>query len=96
VASIYIVNVSSGGYCTEQFSYYHRTEEEAVESFEECRVSVGEEHTIIELVRLDTETLDATTITGWEGTCKDLTDEDLPPEGCAGEDEDDGICEGSP
>lgn len=96
MASIYIVNVSSGGYYTEQFSYYHRTEEEAVESFEECRVSVGEEHTIIELVRLDTETLDATTITGWEGTCEDLEDEG-PEDGETGfEDEDDGICEGSP
>jgi hypothetical protein len=68
MASIYIVNVSVGGYYTEQHSYYHRSEGEAVDSFEECKSSVGEDPTIIELVRLDTETLDATTITGWEGT----------------------------
>jgi len=42
----------------------------------ECKASVGEDPTIIELVRLDTETLDATTITGWEGTFDDLDEED--------------------
>jgi len=76
MASIYIVNVSVGGYYTEQHSYYHRTESEAQSSFEECKASVGEDPTIIELVRLDTETLDATTITGWEGTFDDLDEED--------------------
>jgi hypothetical protein len=93
MASIYIVNVSVGGYYTEQHSYYHHTESEAQSSFEECRASVGEDPTIIELVRLDTETLEAVTITGWEGTFDDLDEED----GEVGfEDEDDGIVEGAP
>jgi len=90
MASIYIVNVSVGGYYVEQHSYYHRTESEAQESFEECKASVGDDPTLIELVRLDTETLDVTTITGWEGTFDDLEDED------GYDDEDDGICEGVP
>jgi hypothetical protein len=90
MASIYIVNVSVGGYYTEQHSYYHHTESEAQSSFEECRASVGEDPTIIELVRLDTETLEAVTITGWEGTFDDLDEED------GYDDEDDGICEGVP
>lgn len=77
---IYIVNVSVGGYYTEQHSYYHHTESEAQASFEECKASVGEDPTIIELVRLDTETLDATTITGWEGTFDDLDKEDAEDE----------------
>jgi hypothetical protein len=90
MASIYIVNVSVGGYYTEQHSYYHHTESEAQSSFEECRASVGEDPTIIELVRLDTETLEAVTITGWEGTFDDLDEED------GYDDEDDGIVEGAP
>jgi len=85
MASIYIVNVSVGGYYIGQYSYYHRSEGEAVDSFEECKASVGEGPTIIELVRLDTETLDATTITGWEGTIDDLDEEDGIVEGAPGE-----------
>jgi hypothetical protein len=76
MASIYIVNVSVGGYYTEQHSYYHRSEGEAVDSFEECKASVGEDPTLIELVRLDTETLEAVTITGWEGAFGLLDEED--------------------
>ena len=96
MADIYIVNVSVGGYYVEQHSYYHRTESEAQSSFEECKASVGEDPTIIELVRLDTETLDATTITGWEGTFDDLDEED-PEDGEEGfDDDDDGIVEGAP
>jgi hypothetical protein len=100
MSEIYIVNVAVGGYYTEQHSYYHRTESEAVGSFEDCILSAGEDRTLIELIRLNTETLDATTIRGWEGTCEDLEDEEaeLEAEGKADipEDEDDGICEGSP
>jgi hypothetical protein len=96
MADIFIVNVATGGYYTEQFSYYHRTESEAQSSFEECRASVGEDPTVIELVRLDTETLEAVTITGWEGTFDDLDEED-PEDGEEGfDDDDDGIVEGAP
>ena len=96
MASIYIVNVSVGGYYVEQHSYYHRTESEAQESYDECLESVGDDPTTLELIRLDTETLDAVTIKTWSGTCEDLEDEG-PEDGETGfEDEDDGICEGSP
>jgi hypothetical protein len=95
MASIYIVNVSVGGYYVEQNSYYYRSESEAAESFEECKASVGDDPTAIELLRLDTETLEAVIITGWEGTFDDL--EEDPEDGEEGfEDEDDGIVEGSP
>jgi hypothetical protein len=91
MADIFIVNVARGGYYVEQHSYYHRSESEAAESFEECKASVGDDPTVIELVRLDTETLDAVTINGWEGTALDLEDE-LMEDGY--DDEDDGIVEG--
>jgi hypothetical protein len=96
MADIFIVNVATGGYYTEQFSYYHRTESEAQSSFEECRASVGEDPTVIELVRLDTETLEAVTITGWEGTFDDLDEEGLEDGEEGFDDEDDGIVEGAP
>jgi hypothetical protein len=73
MADIYIVNVARGGYYTEQFSRYYRTESEAVESFEECKARVGEDPMVIDLVHLDTETLKAYTITGWEGTFDDVS-----------------------
>jgi len=96
MADIFIVNVATGGYYTEQFSYYHRTESEAQSSFEECKASVGDDPTVIELVRLDTETLEAVTITGWEGTFDDLDEEGLEDGEEGFDDEDDGICEGAP
>jgi hypothetical protein len=96
MASIYIVNVSVGGYYVEQNSYYYRSESEAAESFEECKASVGDDPTVIELVRLDTETLEAVTITGWEGTFDDLDEEGLEDGEEGFDDEDDGIVEGAP
>jgi hypothetical protein len=96
MADIFIVNVATGGYYTEQFSYYHRTESEAQSSFEECKASVGDDPTVIELVRLDTETLEAVTITGWEGTFDDLDEEGLEDGEEGFDDEDDGIVEGAP
>ena len=76
MADIYIVNFSTGGYYAGHNSYYHRTESEAHDSFTECMESVGDDPTLIELIRLDTETLEATTIRGWEGTIDDLDDEE--------------------
>ena len=76
MASIYIVNVVRGGYYTDMRASSHRSELEATESFEACKAAVGEDPALVELVRLDTETLDATTIAGWEGTIDDLEDEE--------------------
>jgi len=96
MASIYIVNHTISGMYPENWTSYYRTEEEASDGFDECVASASEDPNLIELIRLDTETLDATTIRGWEGTCEDLEDED-PEDGEAGfEDEDEGIVEGSP
>ena len=76
MATIYIVNHTTGGYYTQNFSSYHHTEAEAAEAFEKCKASVGEDPYLIELIRLDTATLEATTITGWEGTFEDFEEED--------------------
>ena len=96
MASIYIVNHTISGMYPENWSSYHRTEEEAQEAFAECVASASEDPNLIELILLNTETLDATTIRGWEGTCEDLEDEG-PEDGETGfEDEDDWIVEGRP
>lgn len=80
MATVYIVNHTVGGYYVENHCSYHHTEVEAQENYDESMESVGEDPTVIELIRLDTETLEATTIHHWEGTIDDL-DED---EGYAG------------
>jgi len=98
MASIFIVNHSIGGPYAQCFSSYHKTEADAAEAFFECKQSVGEDPELIELILLDTETLDATTICGWEGNVEDLEAEEagLEAEGMALLPEDDGICEGEP
>ncbi len=97
MGKVYIVNHAiSGGTYVESSHWFHHTEEEAVESFEDSVNSVGEDPTRVELICLDTETLEAVTITGWEGTFDDLDEED-PEDGEEGfDDEDDGIVEGVP
>lgn len=83
MAQIYIVNHAiSGGSYAQTFSSYHHTEVEAQDSYDECMDSVGEDPVMIELVRLDTETLESTTIHTFEGSMDDLGD------GRFGEDED--------
>lgn len=86
MASIYIVNHSISGPYTQCFSSFHKTEEEGTGAFVDCKNSVGEDPALIELIRLDTETLDAVTILGWDGNIEDLE----------ADDEDEGICEGAP
>jgi len=76
MATIYIVTSVRGGYYTDMRASYHHSELEAAESFEACKAAVGEDPALVELVRLDTETLEAVTITGWEGTMDDLDDEE--------------------
>ena len=86
MANIYIVNHSISGPYAQCFSSFHKKEDEASEAFVDCKNSVGEDPALIELIRLDTETLEATTILGWEGNIEDLD----------ADDEDDWICEGAP
>ena len=95
MASIYIINHTICAPYPETWSSYHHTEVEASDAYDECMESATDDENLIELIRLDTESLDAVTIKTWSGTCEDL-DED-PEDGEEGfEDEDDGICEGSP
>lgn len=85
MAYIYIVNFTTGGMYPSNGSSFHLVEAEAHDSFAECMDSVGIDPVLIELIRLDTVTLEATTIRGWEGTMDDLEEEDLPPEGYIGD-----------
>jgi hypothetical protein len=63
MAGIYIINVtvSPDGPPTSSGRYYH-TEGEAQAGFTECLDAVGEDPTLIELIRIDCSTLDATTL----------------------------------
>lgn len=76
MANIYIVNHSISGPYAQCFSSFHKTEDEASGAFVDCKNSVGEDPALIELIRLDTETLEAVTIYGWEGTIDDLYEEE--------------------
>lgn len=78
MASVYIVNDTRCDallYYAESQSYYHPTEIEAQERFDSLMESVDEVPRIIELIHLDTETLDATSLRFWKGTIDDLEDE---------------------
>jgi hypothetical protein len=76
MANVFIVNSTRGGFYVESWSYYHPNEVEAQERFDSLMESVDEDPRIIELVRLDTETLDATSLRFWEGTIDDLDEEE--------------------
>ena len=95
MATIFIVNHATGGYDASTSSSYHHTEEEARLGFDDAKASVGEDPASIELVRLDTETLETVTLDWWEGSDADL---DLEEEEEREGEEDDGdwICEGKP
>ena len=88
MAQIFIVNHAISGPYTQCFSTYHHTEEEGQEFYDWCMESASEDPNMIELIRLDTETLVKTTIHHWEGNLDDLEGER--------DYEDDGIVEGSP
>jgi hypothetical protein len=97
MSKVYIVNrVISGMYPGLNSEYYSRSEE-AAEAFEKFKEDVGDDPELIEIVELDTVSLTASTITGWEGTAEDITfpvDEEEEAD-YIGEDED-WIVEGKP
>jgi len=66
--NIYIVNHVTGGYYTEIHSSYHLTEAEAGKAYDEAMLYIGDDPSIVELVRLDTSTLEAVTLKFFEGT----------------------------
>jgi len=75
MADIYIVNFTTGGMYPSNESSFHLVESEAQAAFHDCLESVGDDPVAIELIRIDTVTLDGTTIRGWEGTSYDLEEE---------------------
>lgn len=97
MANIFIVNHSISGPYAQCFSSYHHTETEAAGSFVDCKNSVGDDPALIQLIALDTETLEATTYCEWEGNIEDLEAEEAEFDAeMKVDDEDDGICEGAP
>ncbi len=76
MAEIYIVNIATVESSTALRSLYLRTEAEGRASFDACMASEGEDCTLIELVCLDTETLETTVLELWDGTVNDSDDDD--------------------
>jgi hypothetical protein len=68
MADIYIVNFTTGGMYPSNESSFHLVESEAQAAFAERMESGDAFLGVVELIRLDTVTLEATTIRGWEGT----------------------------
>lgn len=89
MANVYIVNHVIGGYYVENHSSFHLTEAEGQEAYDECMENASEDPNLVELIRLDTETLEATTLKCWEGSSLDREEDDE-------EYEDEGIVEGAP
>ena len=69
---IYIVNHVTGGYYTEIHSSYHLVESEAQAYYDENMLNVGEDLAIVELVRVDLNTLESVVLKSFEGTMDDL------------------------
>ena len=73
---IYIVNHVVGGYYTEIHSSYFLVESEAQADYDENMLNVGEDPTIVELVRVDLKTLEQVVLKSFEGTMDDLEEEE--------------------
>lgn len=73
---IYIVNHCAGGAYAELYSVYLLTETDAQACYEETLLNIGGDPTLVELVRLDTSTLEAVTLKSFEGTMDDIEEED--------------------
>ena len=61
-----------GGYYTEIHSRYFLVESEAQSDYDECMLNVGDDPTIVELVRVDLKTLEQVVLKSFEGTMDDL------------------------
>ena len=93
---IYIVSMSTtqGPYGPTVNMTYHRDHQDALDEFTECMKSLGDDPSTVLLVKVDGETMTETILESFEGTWDDYMDQrgedlddDLPPEGFAGEDE---------
>jgi hypothetical protein len=74
--NIYIVNITTGGMHCENSSYYHRTEAEARVDYKVCLRNVRDDPAVVELIRLDIDTLEAVTLEWWAGTIDDHEEEE--------------------
>jgi len=72
---IYIVNHVTGGYYTEIHSSYFLVESEAQADYDENMLNVGDDPSIVELVRVDLKTLEQVVLKSFEGTMDDLEEE---------------------
>jgi len=73
---IYIVNYVGGGYYTELHSSYFLEEDKAQAEYDESMLNIGDDPTIVELVRVDLKTLEQVVLKSFEGTMDDLEEED--------------------
>jgi hypothetical protein len=73
---IYIVNHVTGGYYTEIHSSYFLVESEAQADYDENMLNVGDDPSIVELVRVDLKTLEQVVLKSFEGTMDDLDKEE--------------------
>jgi hypothetical protein len=74
--NIYIVNTTTGGVYCMNSSYYHRVEAEARADYKVCLRNVSDDPAIVELIRLDTDTLEAVTLEWWSGNIDNLEEEE--------------------
>jgi hypothetical protein len=77
---IYIVNRAVSGYYAELYSSYHLVESEAQAYYEETLLNVGEDPAIVELVRVDLNTLEAVTLKSFDWLVAATEDEDAHEE----------------
>ena len=75
--NIYIVNYLDTGYNAEIHSSYHATQAAAYERYTEWLNNVSIDRVLIELVCLNTATLEAATIDYFEGNSDDLVNDAL-------------------
>ena len=75
--SLYIVSMSTtqGPYGPTVHMSYHRNEDDARGSFQECLDSVGEDPSTIRLVLVDESTMKETVLDSFEGTEEELDGE---------------------
>ena len=72
--SLFIVSMSTtqGPYGPTVNMSYHRNEDDARGSFQECLDSLGEDPSTVLLVRIDESTMTETILDSFEGTVEDL------------------------
>jgi hypothetical protein len=87
--TIYIVSMSTtqGPYGPTVNMTYHRDLSDAESEYQACLDSLSEDPSTVLLIKVDGETMENTILQSFEGTEDDAYDDDLPPEGYAGEDE---------